>query len=59
MGFKDLLKKIGIDTEKEHTCIKCHKPISEHEKRCPHCRAWNDCCSIDPELLKQPKKQKK
>jgi len=51
MGFKDLLKKLGIDLDQKHCCVKCKKPIHVEEKRCPHCEAWNDCCSIDPRLL--------
>ena len=54
---KRLLKKLGIDLDQEYRCIKCKKPMSTKEKRCPHCRAWNDCCSIDPELLHPTKKK--
>ncbi len=53
--IKSLLKKVGIDMDKEYLCIKCKKPMPVNKKRCPHCRAWNDCCSIDPELLKKKK----
>jgi len=51
--FRNLLKKLGIDTEKEHTCVKCKKPISVHDKICPHCDAWNDCCSPDPRIYEK------
>ena len=55
--IKKILKKFGIDTDKEYLCIKCKQPMPHDEKRCPNCRAWNDCCSIDPELLNPPKKE--
>lgn len=51
MAFKNILKKIGIDAEKKYVCIKCNKEMPADKKRCPHCQAWNDCCSIDPRLL--------
>jgi hypothetical protein len=51
--MKNLLKKLGIDLDNEYRCIKCKKPMSAKIKRCPHCEAWNDCCSIDPRLLKK------
>ena len=49
--MKKFLKKLGIDLDKEYLCIKCKKPMDPKKKRCPHCDAWNDCCSIDPKLL--------
>ena len=49
--IKSFLKNIGIDLDNEYRCIKCTKPMPVDEKRCPHCEAWNDCCSIDPRLL--------
>ena len=51
--IKNLMKKLGIDTEQDYCCIKCNKPMPTEEKRCPHCSFWNDCCSLDPELLKK------
>ncbi|MBD3249843.1 hypothetical protein GF336_07385 [Candidatus Woesearchaeota archaeon] len=51
--IKKILKKLGIDTEKEYCCIRCRKPMPAEKKRCPRCEAWNDCCSIDPRLLKK------
>ncbi len=49
--IKKLLTRLGINLDNEYCCIKCKKPISTKQKRCPHCETWNDCCSIDPRLL--------
>ncbi|MBR9691969.1 hypothetical protein GOV06_04225 [Candidatus Woesearchaeota archaeon] len=49
--MKNFLKKLGIDLDNKYCCISCKKPMSTEIKRCPHCEAWNDCCSIDPRLL--------
>jgi len=51
--IKKIFRKIGIDLNQKYRCIKCKKPISTEQKRCPYCEAWNDCCSIDPRLLKK------
>jgi hypothetical protein len=59
--MKGFLKKLGIDIEKKHKCVKCKKEIPVDAKICPYCDAWNDCCSPDPRIyekhMKKPKKK--
>ena len=57
--MKNLLKKLGIDTEKKHTCVKCRKEIPIDAKICPYCDAWNDCCSPDPRIYEKHMKKGK
>lgn len=56
MGFlKNLGKKLGMEHKEKVNCVKCRREISAHDKICPHCDAWNDCCSVDPRTLKNKK----
>jgi len=55
--MKSILKKIGIDLDKKHHCLKCGKPLHHEQKRCPECGGWNDCCAPDPERIKAAKER--